>query len=339
VSDLHSSLAPAPWHSSPSGSPPPPPNDRFTVTFIACRRKIQIQVLLNADAPYLPPDFIFSKGEEFALNASLSTFRFSRSWSTKNPKALAEAVTEIVAAYKDLNRRSVLQYPSERIQFECSTIQEMPGVEFLLAKTAHQEPEICLMIPLAVSDIKKFTKDACVANLYVTFRPDSVVKRTPDTSIELSEAAESLLGVPTLPSWTSETCLMEFIPAVQEAMKEQILDFAVRKSFVEHLILMLGSPLEFDSQGFRRIAFFTDDKVCAMITSIVFAKQFPREKPIVTVQATVLSQRDNKLISRSLPGVPYNPKWNADEFCKKFKEYMASIRPDFQRVILDETEL
>ncbi len=51
---------------------------------------------------------------------------------------------------------------------------------------------------------------------------------------------------------------------------------------------------------------------------------FPREKPTLSIQATVLA-RGSRTIARAVPGLPWGPRWTSDEFVKRSKYVVTSV--------------
>lgn len=80
--------------------------------------------------------------------------------------------------------------------------------------------------------------DNSKVSLFVAWRP--AVRDTPTTSLLTGAHFDNILGEVQLPQWRAEMCLMDFIPAVEAAVKEGISDFAHRKAFVQQCLVMLG---------------------------------------------------------------------------------------------------
>lgn len=88
----------------------------------------------------MAPDFLLGRGEENAIDISL--LKSIRAWDIRNPKALSEIVSEMLATYREAQKRAVLAYPLERIHFEVSLIQDRVGAEFLLTQSPEHGAEV-----------------------------------------------------------------------------------------------------------------------------------------------------------------------------------------------------
>lgn len=62
-----------------------------------------------------------------------------------------------------------------------------------------------------------------------------------------------------LPNLTRGTCLIEYIPAVQDKIYKEIkihfLDKELRKEFVKELVKQFGNPLEIDTRNYGKVSF------------------------------------------------------------------------------------
>lgn len=95
---------------------------------------------MNREQLSVAPDFLLGRGEENAIDISL--LKTIRGWDIRNPKALSEIVSEMLATYREAQKRAVLAYPLERIHFEVSLIQDRVGAEFLLTQSPEHGAEV-----------------------------------------------------------------------------------------------------------------------------------------------------------------------------------------------------
>lgn len=98
------------------------------------------RLLLFPDQPHVPPDFLLGKGEEGRID--ITTLKSLKNWDIRQPRSLLEVVSEMLNIYKDSQKQSVLAFPSERIHFEVSVVQDRPGVEFLLTNSSDYGAEV-----------------------------------------------------------------------------------------------------------------------------------------------------------------------------------------------------
>jgi len=218
----------------------------------------------------------------------------------------------------------------ERIQFECSTIQEIPGVEFLVKLN-----EVNCFIPLA-ANLKKITsKDLGVAHLFVRFKSDST--RHADTELVIPKSWDQYLNEPlVLPNWSSEMCLLDFLPTVQDVIMEMIDVFLKRKQLTEQLILQIGSPMEYDS-NYKKISFYIDDKDTPYIIHITMSN-YPKDKPSISFQSLNIPnhRQSSPYLLKIVSQIPWSPRWTVDELVKKLKPHLAEVSIEFKRSLIDE---
>ena len=176
-------------------------------------------MIFNLDQPHIPPDFLLGKGEEAFIN--LTALKTLKKWDIRQSRALLEIVTEIVAAYKETQKQAVVAFPSERIHFEVSLIQDRPGTEFLLTQSLEHGAEVrhrpetlfsdalftslCsaqirVVLPLEIPEAANPSRPAdnriC---LFVAWRPN--VKDIPTTSLITNAHFDNILGEVQMPPW------------------------------------------------------------------------------------------------------------------------------------------
>ena len=86
---------------------------------------------------------MLGRGEEGLVE--LGALKSLKNWDIGQPRSLVEIVSELMQCYKETQKRAVLAFPSERIHFELSLIQDRPATEFLLLQSPEHGAEVRLL--------------------------------------------------------------------------------------------------------------------------------------------------------------------------------------------------
>eukprot|EP01127_Copromyxa_protea_P018123 TRINITY_DN562_c1_g1_i2.p1 TRINITY_DN562_c1_g1~~TRINITY_DN562_c1_g1_i2.p1 ORF type:complete len:215 (+),score=22.96 TRINITY_DN562_c1_g1_i2:2-646(+) len=154
--------------------------DRFVVLVPCGSLQLRIMVLLDQQNPHHPPDFIL---DDTTLDySSLS----SVTWDVNDSMSLLRLIREILNKLQG-TRDSILNYPNDVIQFECSIVRHIEGVQFSIVTSPNVE--ILISVPLEVTPSQLWL-DLCGVDtekprLEVTYYPESISK-TPSPTVSFS---------------------------------------------------------------------------------------------------------------------------------------------------------
>jgi len=166
--------------------------------------------------------------------------------------------------------------------------------------------------------------------LCVKFFPESVVERAPETKLLWPPAFASLIGASLkLPSWTSSTCLFEYIPSVKSLFAQFLENVSQKRVLMKELRAILGTPTEYDPVQCRKISFVFDTAGIPVIAHISIPMPYPKEKPVI-ILASIMHHISGRPINKTYNDYPYSPRWNGKELAKRIKQFLIATIPQFK---------
>jgi hypothetical protein len=296
-----------------------------------CNKTLRWELLYDSSTDF-PPDFIFDPGNENFVQ--LDQVKSIKTWNLEDVKALSEIVKELLLKFKEFNFNLIRRYPSERFQFELSTIQSIPGIEFLLT-AGETSSEVQCLIPFSFeeADISEALQKEPV-KLSITFYPD--INRIPTARLLVGSGSlwEGLQMK--IPSWTTDTCTMTYIPDVKALLKPHFDSWFLRKKLVKALVDVFGRPLEFDAYSFQKVAFVFDDQTLPMLLFFSVPSTFPTKQPVVTLQSTLGLSKLDRPLQKVYDAYPYSPRWTMDELSRRIKDWLIDAIPEFKKWVNEE---
>jgi len=164
------------------------------------------------------------------------------------------------------------------------------------------------------------------AALMVTFYPPNASRVVP--CLFLSPRVERMLGDPQLlrlPKWGGEcgACLMDYTPAVHKLLEQKVdaivQSYIRRKEFVAAFLSVFGQAvLEYDTEGFKKLAFLFEHQGFSFITLMELTDEFPQEAPTLMLRS-IYYRVQGLPCQCVLNDYPYSPRWNADETAERIR--------------------
>lgn len=329
--------------------------DRFTLGIPYCGTQIEWEVIFDRNHPALPPDIIVSSEDErMAFNPDIDQLLSFSSWNIKNHKCLSTLMEELLLEYKHHHRTVLSQF--ERLDFELTTLLQkeeysQTNVHCLPSSDKSLEPMVRFYIPLAVdfSAIPAYlTKDnpgPDTAALLVTFYPPNASRVLP--SLFLSPRVERMLGGTRslrLPPWGggNGSHLMDYVPAIHKLLAEKVeaivQSYISRKECVAAFLSVYGcSVLEYDTEGFKRLAFLFEHQGFTFITILELSDEFPQEQPILTL-LSIYHRLQGKPCQSVVNDYPYSPRWDSNQMAERLRSYLIQVAPQFRELSKNQGE-
>ncbi|XP_042902647.1 BRISC and BRCA1-A complex member 2-like [Parasteatoda tepidariorum] len=312
--------------------------DRFKIVIPYGGHSVDWIVIFQSSSPDCPPDFIFMNKGFVALDdiKSLSN------WDSNKPNSLLLVLKEFLHHYQKYQASRLENY--SRVQFEYSTLTQQTNIsedDIEVYVSDEKEGPINFLIQLGVkfSGIPKIFRSDLghdVALLMVTFNGPEGTKITP--KLCLPPKIEHALGTPLswrLPSFSSDGCLMDYVPFVQESLKKRVemvsYNFEKRMEYLfEFLEHFEGCYLEFDRDLASKATFLLEQNGFYFLFHIDLPQNFPLGKPSFTFRSIYHSSFE-KPYSTTVMNYPYNQGWCAKTMLEKAIDFVQEYAVVFQR--------
>ncbi|GFQ67126.1 hypothetical protein TNCT_251381 [Trichonephila clavata] len=312
--------------------------DRFKLVIPYGGHSVDWDVIFQASSPECPPDFIFTNAPNFV---SLDCIKTLLDWDPKRPNSLLIILKDLMRHYQKYQAARLEKY--SRVQFEYSTLTQETSVtedDIEVYVVDEKEGPINFLIQLGVqfSGIPKIYKNEVgdTALLLVTFNGSEGTKITP--KLCLPPKIEHALGSPLswrIPAFSSDGCLMDYVPFVQESLKKRIemvaYNFEKRMEYLfEFLEYFEGSYLEFDRDLASKATFLFEQNGFYFIFHIDLPQNFPLGKPSFTFRSIYHSSFE-KPFSTTVMNYPYNQGWPVRTMLEKTIEFIQQYALVFQQ--------
>ncbi|KAG8184162.1 hypothetical protein JTE90_010204 [Oedothorax gibbosus] len=323
----------------PSGASWQPKNycDRFKLVIPYGGHTVDWDVILQASSPECPPDFIFTTCPNFVSFDQIKTIL---DWDPEKPDSLLTILRELIRHYQKYQASRLEKY--SRVQFEYSTLTQQTDVtddDVEVHVTDEKEGPINFLIRLGTqfNGIPKIYKNdnGDTALLLVTFNSLEGTKITP--KLCLPPKIEHALGSPLswrIPAFSSDGCLMDYVPFVQESLKKRVEMVAYNfEKRMEYLFVFLdhfeGAYLEFDRDLASKATFLFEQNGFFFIFHIDVPQNFPMGKPSFTFRSIYHSTFE-KPYSTTVMNYPYNQGWSAKMMLEHAVEFIQQYVDVFQ---------
>ncbi|MQL76381.1 hypothetical protein Taro_008778 [Colocasia esculenta] len=242
--------------------------DDFLVLLVVVFRAGDI--IYNAYYPSLAPDIVFSPEDEdfhplpFGEDEREGEARMVKSslcnWDSKDPSRLLALIHEIRDLYMYHQRKLVGELDDARLKFEISTILSREGIEICKISGPERPEEVKFAVPLLDMDLNKLVpgcpwREQQKIYLQVVFpvsRKYSSAPTAPHIKLVSSPDLKTLLSVEDvkLPPWIDGMCMAEYLPNLEEKLREEVMEavkaVTTRRHFIEALAPIFGRPIEAD---------------------------------------------------------------------------------------------
>lgn len=300
-------------------------DDRSTLVIPYCARYLHWDVVYNKNHPDIPPDFILEEGQEGAFE--IGQVGALLQWTPQRQDALVHILAEMLELFKTYQKQQIREYPSPRLQFEFSTLENIEGIEFWFNK-AKWEVYCLVPIPNKLSDDK--------LSLFLIFDP--ACDKAPERKLvyESGSSWEALVFGMKLPIWTEDMCTMSYLPSIKDMIQELHSELTARQKLMGALSKIYGSPAEYDGYTYRKIAFTFDFNNLIFVALFSIPSQFPDKRPIVTL-SSMIHHKNGKPVQMIYDDYPYSPRWSVDEYAVRIKAYLVHALPDFKKFCVEES--
>jgi BRCA1-A complex subunit BRE len=313
------------------------------------------EVVFDCTHPGFPPDIIFSSSDEFMeFEPNIDQLEVFSEWSLRSPGCLSQLLEGLLVQYREHHKALLSQ--SHRLHFELQSLLQSGlysevDVHCSRPEENVSEPLARFYIPLPVdfstipAYLTKCNPGPDSAALLVTFHPPNASKVTPH--LFLSPRVERVLGGTgslRLPPWGGghETCLMDYVPLIHQLLTEKveaiIQSYTRRKEYVAALLSIMGrSVLEYDTEGFKKVAFLFEQQGFSFVAHLELTDDFPKEQPSV-VLSSVYHCMDGFPCQSIVSDYPYSPRWSTEEMAERFRNYLIQTAPKFKDLSKEKGE-
>ncbi|XP_054714000.1 BRISC and BRCA1-A complex member 2-like [Uloborus diversus] len=312
--------------------------DRFKLVIPYGGHCVDWFIIFQASFPDNPPDFVFM--EPFDLN--LEDVPSLMNWDIKKRDSLLIVLKELLQQYQKQQAARLEKY--SRVQFEYSTLIQQTDVkeeDIEVSIGEDKEGPINFLIRLGVifsglPYIFKSESGEDTALLLVTFNDPEGTKITP--KLCLPPKIEHALGSPIswrIPAFSSDGCLMDYVPFVQESLKKRV-DMVVysydkRKEYLSAFLNNFeGCYIEYDRDLALKASFLLEQNDFYFIFQIDLPQNFPMNKPSFTFRSVYHSSFE-KPISTTVINYPYSQAWSSEVMLEKAVEFIQDYAMIFQR--------
>jgi len=165
--------------------------------------------------------------------------------------------------------------------------------------------------------------------LFVKFYPES--SKSTDTTLNLPPHWARLELKLELPKWTKETCLLEYIPNIKEAIKKQLVTVQIKRQLIEELIKVVGRASEVDTRTYSCISFLIEVSQHPVIITLIIKNKFPQDPPQIIFQSFIQVVK-NRPFSKEWSDCPWSPRWSPQEMAKRLRTFIMEELPQFKKL-------
>lgn len=352
--------------------------DRFTLVIPCCLERLRWHVVYNVAHLGLPPDIIFPLDDASFQplvapagdaaggppEGARGQWSLLRDWSTGDRNRLLRLVLDLRMQYMKHQRRLVEAVDDLRIRFEISTLSNLKGLEMCLVPSLEKPEEVQMEVPLTGVDIVPLATilggslgrtllselqgpGAAHLHLLVRFVLARPGQKAPPPQLRLlapQRVLEAFALVDSkMPGWTDSTCLMEYVPVLQQQLQEQVQEakqaVELRKAFISALLPCFGRPLEADLVNFRHVSVFLTSGTLMFLVHFYLPITFPKQQPSLVLQSTQhFDTQGRPIASRPYGDFPWSPRWEAGEMARRICDFIVSETTNFRRLCVESLQ-
>ncbi|CAN6485352.1 unnamed protein product [Victoria cruziana] len=220
-------------------------------------------------------------------------------WNVNDPTKLLSLVYELRNMYMHYQKKRIGELDDARIKFEISTILPREGIEMSIVSGTGRPDEVKFAVPLLDIDLNKLVlgcpwKHQQKIHLQVIFPVNQKYASAPSAprvKLVSSQELKALLSIEDvkLPVWLDGMCMAEYLPALEDNLKMQVLEavasIGARRRFIEALTPVFGRPLEADPVFCRRATVLSVSGSFTFLVHFYLASQFPKQQPVLVLQS------------------------------------------------------
>ncbi|CAN6485349.1 unnamed protein product [Victoria cruziana] len=348
-------------HQMWSGGKYPRYADRFTLLVPYCLDYVKWDIIYNAQYPMAAPDVIFPlEAEDFhplELIAGRQEIEKAKSslhdWNVNDPTKLLSLVYELRNMYMHYQKKRIGELDDARIKFEISTILPREGIEMSIVSGTGRPDEVKFAVPLLDIDLNKLVlgcpwKHQQKIHLQVIFPVNQKYASAPSAprvKLVSSQELKALLSIEDvkLPVWLDGMCMAEYLPALEDNLKMQVLEavasIGARRRFIEALTPVFGRPLEADPVFCRRATVLSVSGSFTFLVHFYLASQFPKQQPVLVLQSCQhFDSQGAPVTSPNLTDYPWSPRWDPPQMVERIFEFMTEECLNFKTYCNDSLQ-
>ncbi|KFM61137.1 BRCA1-A complex subunit BRE, partial [Stegodyphus mimosarum] len=312
--------------------------DRFKLVIPYGGHSVDWDVIFQAGAPESPPDFIFV--DTFFVD--LTDVKSLINYNSSKSDALLTVLKELLHHYQKYQAAHLQKY--SRVQFEYSTLTQQTNIkdediEVYVGEDKDGPINFLIRLGVTFSGIPPVFRNESgddTALLLVTFNDPEGTKITP--KLCLPPKIEHALGSPLtwrIPAFSSDGCLMDYVPFVQESLQKRVEIVAYNfEKRMEYLFAFLehfeGCFIEYDRDLASKATFLLEQNDFYFLFQVDLPLNFPMNKPSFTFRSIYHSSFE-KPFSTTVINYPYNQGWCAETMLEKAIEFVQEYALVFQQ--------
>uniref|UniRef100_A0ACD5ZDL0 Uncharacterized protein n=1 Tax=Avena sativa TaxID=4498 RepID=A0ACD5ZDL0_AVESA len=330
--------------------------DRFTLAIPFCLDYVYWDFLYNALYPKVAPDVVFGPGDEGfqplvdyddAGNGDKSCLA---QWDFRDTRGLLNLVEELRLLYIEYQKKQVAEVDDTRLKFEVDTVLAKEGIEVCMVSSTDRPDEVKFAVPLLDLDLKqlvpgcpwKFPQKIHLQAIFLVSRSYSSVPSAPRLKLISTPEMKSFFSVDAvkLPAWVDGMCMAEYILALEDDLKNQVVEASAsigsRRRFIEALAPAFGRPLEADPILCRKATVLSISGIFTFLVHFIIPLQFPKQQPILTLQSCQhCNSQGIPITSTQINDYPWSPRWDAPEMVERIYDFLADECQNFKKFCSD----
>ena len=320
-------------------------NDRFHISLPYCGDSIKCQVILNADQPDVPPDFIFEEGflssDTFTAEDLQKNVPSLLKWNPQRKTSLKAILFEFITWHK-ANELNCLRELSQAIFEEYTKIKDVAG-ENAVEVSCSSSIVLLVALPIKYKQIhllehlggspfesalkityKKMKKENTVYELFLPPTLDKFFSEVPKDY--------RLKNFPPIPE---DAEILNRLKIIIDFINNKLLEafqvVLLRETFMT-TCLSLGEKaiIEYDAKSLKKAAFLfeTKEKDFAFIVRLVLPDSFPQGLPQLTFHS-LHKGRMGMAHKYQVNDFPYSSVWEPADIAKSFFKTIKTHIPKF----------
>eukprot|EP00884_Botryococcus_braunii_P003143 jgi/Botrbrau1/1282/Bobra.0163s0064.1 len=327
----------------------------FVLEIPFCWQSLRWQVLFQRFGRVWVPDFLFLGSEDFSplardteLHVQALRSRLDN-WDDQDETQLHQLSSYLLSRYTAYQKKKMeaIAAGGGRLQFEMETLMgkdDNPSFHMIVEDIGDSLTKAVFSVPIEGVDLSPlqpflarlwatpggFPESAltaladgiCLGASYIVARgsPDA---DAPDLAFHVPAQLLDIIGMPDLPVWTTEMCMMEYLPRCTDAINSHVADAAKRAILRQSLLSCLTDtdlswPYELDARTCRSASFQLRHEGVDFHVHVSIPKEFPDHQPLLILERAERFLRD----SYHLPLVCMEPRWPATEMAHRILAFL-----------------
>ncbi|XP_064957978.1 uncharacterized protein LOC135608855 [Musa acuminata AAA Group] len=183
----------------------------------------------------------------------------------------------------------------------------------------------------------------CIVQIiFPVSRRNSSAPAAPRVKLVSTSEVKTLFSVEDvkLPPWLDGMCLAEYLPAIEDNLKLQVVEaiasIGARRRFIEALSPLFGRPLEADPVLCRRATVLCASGAFTFLVHFSIPTQFPKQQPTLVMQSSQhFNSQGTPISSPLINDYPWSPRWDPPQMAERIFEFLVDECLNFKKFCID----